>query len=100
MILAVLIFLAVAYVAANVLYLVSYVVFWVCRATLRVVGDIVLLPFRLVGAVASNPPAAPSPARLAAAGPPTLGVPCGNAACLCPNIAGAKFCRRCGAKVV
>ena len=91
----ILVLLAVAYVAANVLYVLSYAVFWLCRATLRVAGDVVLLPFRLAGALAGGGGGPPAARAL----PPVLGAPCGNAVCGCANIAGARFCRRCGTRL-
>ena len=94
-ILAILLLVFAVYVAVKVLYVVLRVIFAVLGGVLRVVATLIALPFHLLGYVL-RAGGSVAPAPQLASGGPVLGVPCGNRVCLCPNIAGARFCRRCG----
>ena len=82
-------FIVFAYAAVLVVPLLVRATAALVTGVFRLMAFVVLLPFRIVGAPMGG-------ASLSTSRPPTLGSPCNNRACLCPNIAGAKFCRRCG----
>ena len=83
------------YLAVKVLYVVLRVGFKIVGGVLRAVGTLLVLPFHVLGYILSAGGANAEPASPRRGGP-VLGVPCGNPTCACPNIAGARFCRRCG----
>ena len=92
---AILFLIFAVYLTVKVLHVVLRAVFAVLGGVLHGAALLIALPFRVLGYVLrAGGPADPAP-RLAFGGP-VLGVPCGNPMCSCPNIAGARFCRRCG----
>ena len=99
-ILLILLFAILAVAAVKVAVALAMVVAMLVSAVVRLIGNlvtgIVLLPVGLTRMALTPEPRKKS----ALPAPAAMGVPCMNLSCRCDNPARARFCRRCGRKVL